>query len=190
MHLAIGGRCGRVPTDCALGLVATRTVRTLSPSVVCRRCGRARRYGGLARLEMPSLPSWLRTYPGLSLPVSSRYSLAQLAAVLIVGCAPALRPLAVRPAVAVGRVSYGVYLWHTPVLFVLIRPLHGLSGFEFAATLVVRWSSPRHRTASLRDRSGCCCWHVRDDLYRQPRSSLSAPRERTHGPGGKARART
>lgn len=46
------------------------------------------------------------------------------------------RLLAVRPAVALGRVSYGVYLWHWPVIVVLDSERTGLSGLPLGLTWV------------------------------------------------------
>ena len=47
------------------------------------------------------------------------------------------RLLAVRPAVALGRVSYGVYLWHWPVIVVLDTERTGLSGLPLGLSWVV-----------------------------------------------------
>lgn len=46
------------------------------------------------------------------------------------------RLLAVRPAAALGRVSYGVYLWHWPVIVVLDTERTGLSGLPLGLTWV------------------------------------------------------
>ncbi|MBV8949538.1 MAG: acyltransferase, partial [Actinobacteria bacterium] len=53
---------------------------------------------------------------------------AAVVAVAVVGEGPVARALAWRPLRAVGRVSYGLYLWHWPVFLVVNHGRTGLSG--------------------------------------------------------------
>src|SRR3546814_15987874 len=68
---------------------------------------------------------------------------AEIGAVLLVHALvngePALNPfrkiLSVRPLRFLGRISYGVYLWHFPIVLFLIR--HHSAPFSFAVGLLV-----------------------------------------------------
>lgn len=57
------------------------------------------------------------------------------------------RVLALRPLVALGRISYGVYLWHFPVISVLARYLHTAkpltTGVDLAVTIALAAASSR-----------------------------------------------
>jgi peptidoglycan/LPS O-acetylase OafA/YrhL len=83
---------------------------------------------------------WLAGWPpriplSIVLPLQGLASVATLAGALL---APTSRPataLASRPLVVVGRVSYGIYLWHWPV-FVLLTPSR--LGTGWLATTIVR----------------------------------------------------
>ena len=101
-----------------------RVVSRLSGGVARWRAGAA----GLAMLGILAVIA-------PAIPLALQFTLAAVAAALVVIGAPALRVLSAPPAVAVGRVSYGVYLWHQPILFALIRPLHLRFAPEFGLTL-------------------------------------------------------
>ncbi len=54
--------------------------------------------------------------------------------------------LALRPLRALGRISYGIYLWHWPVIVLMTRSRTGLEGhalasLQVASTLVLSWAS-------------------------------------------------
>jgi peptidoglycan/LPS O-acetylase OafA/YrhL len=64
-------------------------------------------------------------------------SVAAVAAVALPDASgPAKRALAWRPAVAVGRVSYGLYLWHWPIFVYMTPDRIGLTGAELAAARI------------------------------------------------------
>ncbi|MEO0494673.1 MAG: acyltransferase [Actinomycetota bacterium] len=78
-------------------------------------------------------------------PVAAVASLAVIVAAL--GAGPIRSILAVGPLVAIGKVSYGVYLWHWPVIIVLDEDRTGLDGWALgliwvavtAALTVASW---------------------------------------------------
>jgi peptidoglycan/LPS O-acetylase OafA/YrhL len=64
-------------------------------------------------------------------------SVATVAAVALPGATgPANRALAWWPAVAIGRVSYGLYLWHWPIFVYMTPDRIGLTGAELAAARI------------------------------------------------------
>jgi peptidoglycan/LPS O-acetylase OafA/YrhL len=74
---------------------------------------------------------------------------AALTAALIAalrGETPVARLLATRPLVGIGRISYGVYLWHWPLFVLLTEERVGVGGtaldaLRLAATFAVAWAS-------------------------------------------------
>ena len=74
---------------------------------------------------------------GLLLPVQAMATAAVLAGVVLAPSSTPARMLAWRPLAGIGRVSYGVYLWHWPV-FVLCTP--DRLGTGLVATTVIRLS--------------------------------------------------
>ncbi len=69
------------------------------------------------------------------------FPLAAVASIILVvgaiGAGPLATALSMRPLVALGRVSYGVYLWHWPVIVVLDSDRVGLSGLPLGVVWVV-----------------------------------------------------
>lgn len=61
---------------------------------------------------------------------------ALLAGVVLDSGQPAARLLATRPLVGIGRISYGLYLWHWPVCLVLDGERSGLHGYPLVALRV------------------------------------------------------
>lgn len=62
---------------------------------------------------------------------------AVIASVVAVPRGPLARALSLRPLTAIGRVSYGIYLWHWPVFLLLTRSRTGLGGWPLLAERVV-----------------------------------------------------
>lgn len=70
---------------------------------------------GLAVLVVSSLPLWDRLGPDVSVSMGPLHAAASVA--LVAACLTGVRWLEARALRALGRVSYGWYLWHVPVLF-------------------------------------------------------------------------
>jgi peptidoglycan/LPS O-acetylase OafA/YrhL len=135
---------GYLGTDSRVGSIllgaALATVLPLGAPAVGDRARRAAAAAGWAGAGVTAVLWAVAGWPP-DLPLEVVLPVQGLATVgLLVGltAAPASVParvLAVRPLATLGRVSYGVYLWHWPVLVVLTPTRLGLGG---AATTVVR----------------------------------------------------
>jgi peptidoglycan/LPS O-acetylase OafA/YrhL len=68
---------------------------------------------GLAGLSLVVISALLRFGPAPYLPFIWQIPLAEIGSALVILAPPAT--LAARPLVALGRISYGVYLWHMPI---------------------------------------------------------------------------
>jgi peptidoglycan/LPS O-acetylase OafA/YrhL len=121
----------------------------------------------------PNLPAWAGFLPLALVPMLSRrfgdpfmlswapiaFELATVLLILVVlqGSGMIARVLAFRPMVSLGLLSYGIYLWHYPIMRILRDDMHWASTLLFGATMSIalawlslhtieRWAG-RYRTA-------------------------------------------
>ena len=145
IYIRTDARADALLIGATLALLPWRNGRGQTPSVACNRRGltppvaRSLAGGGallaviaIAELSQPSA-AWL--YLGGLTVVAILVAIA-IAAVLP-GDSPLTRVLAWTPLVLLGRVSYGLYLWHFPVFLYVSEHMARSSG---AARIVVGWT--------------------------------------------------
>ncbi len=84
-------------------------------------------------------------------------AVAGTCALLLAGTGPAARLLAARPAVALGNLSYSVYLWHWPLIvfaLALWPRTPGIAALAAAASLAPAWASYRWVEEPIRRNRG------------------------------------
>lgn len=120
---------------CLLGLIAGAGALPTDPRSLrwIRAAGLA---GGAGLIAYVIFGSWLDSwnYRG-GLTLLALAAVAVVAATVTAPAGPAARVLAAAPLVALGRISYGIYLWHWPVFVVLNGAYLGL---PWMPTLVIR----------------------------------------------------
>ena len=134
-YLGTDARAGSILLGAALAVVLP--IGQHDVSSFGRRIGRAMLWTGLlVSAVLWSFAGWPPHAPlGIVLPIQGLATVAALVGVIL---APTSRPamaISTKPLVQLGRVSYGVYLWHWPV-FVVLTPSR--MGTGWAATTVIR----------------------------------------------------
>ena len=121
---------------CALGLITHAGRLPTGRQAV--RVGQLFGFAGAAAIVVYSLYGSYRNawnYTGFGLTLMGLSSVAVVAAAMMMPNGPIARFLALRPLVATGRISYGLYLWHWPIFLVLNSAYLGRG---FVATQIIR----------------------------------------------------
>lgn len=143
-----------------LGAIAALAQLTVSRSTVAIAC--AALAIAIAAPFMPSVPVHLTTQA-----LTLSMTLAEICAFVIVLHAsrhPTGPILASKPLAYIGRLSYGIYLWHFPLVLVLRDAQHQPWWITLSATLVFSFVM------------AAMCLHFVDEPIKRWREKLSAPR--------------
>ena len=137
LYYAPDTRAQSLLVGCLLGLLVGADALPSDPRAVraVRWAGVA---GGAGLVAYVVFGSWLAgwNYEG-GLTLLALASMAVVAATVLTPRGPAARVLGSAPLVAIGRISYGIYLWHWPVFVVLNTAYLGL---PWLPTLLIRVS--------------------------------------------------